>query len=112
METKPSLLDAIREAVRGPGWTPGRRAAGGRMPSLGGATGWFNSPPLTADGLRGRVVVVDFWTYTCINWLRSLPYVGAWAKKYERHGWSSSASMRQSSRSNKTSRTFAGPRQI
>ena len=62
METKPSLLDAIQEAVRGPGWAPGRRAPGGRMPSLEGATGWLNSPPLTTDGLRGRVVAVDFWT--------------------------------------------------
>ena len=40
------------------------------MPSLDGATGWLNSPPLSADGLRGRVMVVDFWTHTCINWLR------------------------------------------
>src|SRR5262245_552734 len=54
----------------------------GHMPSLGGATGWLNSPPLTTEGLRGRVVVVDFWTYTCINWLRTLPYVRAWATEY------------------------------
>ncbi|MGY1591322.1 thioredoxin family protein [Geodermatophilus sp. SYSU D00708] len=53
-----------------------------RMPSLDGATGWLNTAPLTADGLRGRVVVVDFWTYTCINWIRTLPYVRAWAEKY------------------------------
>jgi thiol-disulfide isomerase/thioredoxin len=56
------------------------------MPSLGGATEWFNSPPLTAAGLRGRVVLVDFWTYTCINWLRTLPYLRAWADKYKDHG--------------------------
>jgi len=58
----------------------------GEMPSLGGATAWLNSPPLTAAGLRGKVVVVDFWTYTCINWLRSLAYVRAWAEVYRRHG--------------------------
>src|SRR5713226_6017055 len=56
------------------------------LPSLGGATEWLNSPPLTAAGLRGKVVVIDFWTYTCINWLRSLPYVRAWAEKYKDHG--------------------------
>jgi thiol-disulfide isomerase/thioredoxin len=86
MEMKPSLLDAIREAVRGPGWAPGRRAAGGRMPSLDGATGWLNSPPLTTEGLRGRVVAVDFWTYTCINWLRTVPYVRAWDEAYRDAG--------------------------
>jgi thiol-disulfide isomerase/thioredoxin len=58
----------------------------GAMPSLTGATEWFNSPPLTAAGLRGRVVLVDFWTYTCINWLRTLPYLRAWADKYKDHG--------------------------
>ena len=46
-----------------------------------GATGWLNSPPLTAADLRGRVVLVNFWTYTCINWLRTLPYVRAWAEQ-------------------------------
>jgi hypothetical protein len=50
-----------------------------RLPSFDGATGWLNSPPLTASGLRGKVVLVNFWTYTCINWLRQLPYVRAWA---------------------------------
>jgi thiol-disulfide isomerase/thioredoxin len=58
----------------------------GRMPSLDGATGWLNSPPLTAAGLRGKVVLVDFWTYTCINWLRTLPYLRAWAERYQDHG--------------------------
>jgi thiol-disulfide isomerase/thioredoxin len=47
-----------------------------------GATGWLNSEPLTPETLRGRVVLVDFWTYTCVNWLRTLPYVRAWAGKY------------------------------
>src|SRR3954471_6223771 len=58
----------------------------GEMPSLGGATGWLNSPPLTAASLRGKVVLVDFWTLTCINWLRTLPYVRAWAEKYKDEG--------------------------
>jgi thiol-disulfide isomerase/thioredoxin len=58
----------------------------GDLPSLGGATGWLNSPPLTAAGLRGKVVLVDFWTYTCINWLRTLPYLRAWAQTYQDHG--------------------------
>jgi thiol-disulfide isomerase/thioredoxin len=58
----------------------------GELPSLGGATGWLNSPPLTAAGLRGKVVLIDVWTYTCINWLRTLPYVRAWAEKYKKQG--------------------------
>jgi thiol-disulfide isomerase/thioredoxin len=58
----------------------------GELPSLGGVTEWLNSPPLTVAGLRGKVVVIDVWTYTCINWLRSLPYVRAWAAKYKNQG--------------------------
>jgi cytochrome c biogenesis protein CcdA/thiol-disulfide isomerase/thioredoxin len=58
----------------------------GRMPPLDGATLWLNSPPLTVAGLRGKVVLVDFWTYSCINCLRALPYVKAWAAKYGPHG--------------------------
>jgi thiol-disulfide isomerase/thioredoxin len=58
----------------------------GHLPSLGGATAWLNSPPLTAEGLRGQVVAVQFWTYTCVNWLRTLPYVRAWAQRYRDHG--------------------------
>ncbi len=50
------------------------------------ATGWLNSPPLTEADLRGKVVLVDFWTYTCINWLRTAPYVRAWAEKYKDQG--------------------------
>ncbi len=56
------------------------------LPSLGAATTWLNSQPLTAADLRGKVVLIDFWTYTCINWRRSLPYVRAWAEKYKNHG--------------------------
>ena len=58
----------------------------GELPSFGGATAWLNSPPLSAADLRGNVVLIDFWTYTCINWLRTLPYVRAWAEKYRDHG--------------------------
>ena len=58
----------------------------GTMPSLAGAVEWINSPPLTAEALRGKVVLVDFWTYSCINCLRSLPYVRAWADKYRDQG--------------------------
>jgi len=58
----------------------------GPLQSLSGATEWINSPPLTPQGLRGKVVLVDFSTFTCINWLRTLPYVRAWAEKYEDHG--------------------------
>jgi thiol-disulfide isomerase/thioredoxin len=61
-------------------------AVEGHLPGFDGATGWLNSPPLTAEGLRGKVVLVDFWTYTCINWLRTLGYVRAWAEKYQEHG--------------------------
>jgi len=58
----------------------------GRMPELGGAIGWLNSDPLSSKSLRGRVVLVDFWTYTCINSLRPLPYIRVWAEKYKDAG--------------------------
>ncbi len=58
----------------------------GAMPPLDGAVQWLNSPPLTAEALRGKVVLVDFWTYSCINCLRALPYVQAWAQKYRDQG--------------------------
>jgi thiol-disulfide isomerase/thioredoxin len=69
-----------------------RRSAGtdlpveGRLPGFSGATGWLNSEPLPDRDLRGNVVLVDFWTYTCINWLRTLGYVRAWAERYSDHG--------------------------
>jgi thiol-disulfide isomerase/thioredoxin len=56
------------------------------MPTLDGAQEWLNSPPLTLEALKGKVVLVDFWTYSCINCLRSIPYVRAWAEKYRDHG--------------------------
>ena len=59
---------------------------GRHMPSLEGATGWINTKPLTTADLRGKVVLVEFWTYTCINWRRTLPYVRAWAERYRDAG--------------------------
>jgi cytochrome c biogenesis protein CcdA/thiol-disulfide isomerase/thioredoxin len=58
----------------------------GELPSLAGAVAWLNSPPLTPQQLRGRVVVIDFWTYSCINCLRTLPYLRAWDERYRDHG--------------------------
>ncbi len=58
----------------------------GAMPPLTGATEWINSPPLTTEQLRGKVVLVDFWTYSCINCVRTIPYVRAWAEKYREQG--------------------------
>ncbi|MDB5936442.1 MAG: hypothetical protein JWQ01_3786 [Massilia sp.] len=58
----------------------------GRMPAFDGATAWLNSPPLPSAALRGNVVLVNFCTYSCINWLRTLPYVRAWAGKYRDQG--------------------------
>ena len=58
----------------------------GELPSLDNATEWLNSEPLRAPGLRGKVVLIDFCTYTCINWLRTLPYIRAWSEKYKDDG--------------------------
>ena len=58
----------------------------GEIPPLSGAVSWLNSPPLSPESLRGKVVLVDFWTYSCINCLRTLPYIRAWANKYKDHG--------------------------
>jgi len=66
--------------------TSARLPIEGELPSFDGAAGWLNSPPLTPAGLRGTVVLADFWTYTCINWIRTLPYVRAWAGKYADQG--------------------------
>jgi thiol-disulfide isomerase/thioredoxin len=60
--------------------------ATGPLEALDRATQWLNSPPLTADRLRGRPVLVDFWTYSCVNWLRTLPYVRAWHEHYRDRG--------------------------
>jgi cytochrome c biogenesis protein CcdA/thiol-disulfide isomerase/thioredoxin len=61
-------------------------AVEGGFPPLSGAVEWLNSPPLTPEGLKGKVVLIDFWTYSCINCLRAIPYVRAWAEKYKDHG--------------------------
>src|SRR6185369_13883382 len=77
--TRDSVLHLITvEPFRVPGATD--------LAALTGATAWLNAAPLTATDLHGKVVLVDFWTYTCINWLRTLPYVRAWAAQYKEQG--------------------------
>src|SRR5215471_7849225 len=73
-----SLFGSLRSA--------GSLPVEGHVPGFDGATGWLNSPPLTAADLQGKVVLTDFWTYTCINWLRTLSYVRAWYEKYKDEG--------------------------
>ena len=77
--TRPGLLRTLAHRLAGDADV---LPVEGHLPSFDGATRWLNSEPLTPQGLRGRVVLVDFWTYTCINWLRTLPYRRAWAAKY------------------------------
>jgi cytochrome c biogenesis protein CcdA/thiol-disulfide isomerase/thioredoxin len=77
------LLDRFRG---GAAKTGGNLAVEGQFPSLAGGTQWLNSPPLSPEQLRGKVVLIDFWTYSCINCLRSLPYVKAWEAKYRDQG--------------------------
>ncbi|WP_223531415.1 cytochrome c biogenesis protein DipZ [Pseudomonas sp. GL-R-19] len=78
----PSAEGAIPVAEK----TPDSLPVEGNLPPLDGAVQWLNSPPLDAQALKGKVVLVDFWTYSCINCLRSLPYVKAWAEKYRDQG--------------------------
>jgi thiol-disulfide isomerase/thioredoxin len=73
-----SLFSSLRSA--------GSLPVEGHLPGFDRATGWLNSPPLTPAELDGKVVLVDFWTYTCINWLRTLAYVRGWAERYAEHG--------------------------
>jgi cytochrome c biogenesis protein CcdA/thiol-disulfide isomerase/thioredoxin len=73
---------AMKMAAKAPGTLP----VEGQLPPLDGAVQWLNSPPLDAQALKGKVVLVDFWTYSCINCLRTLPYVKAWAEKYRDQG--------------------------
>ena len=77
------LLDRFHPAVKDASANP---AQGSLLSSLPGTTAWINSQPLTADQLKGKVVLVDFWTYSCINCLRTLPYMRAWAEKYKDSG--------------------------
>ena len=81
-----ALLTRANQLVRSATHPAAQLPVEGHLPGFDGATGWLSSPPLTAAELRGRVVLVDFWTYTCINWLRTLPYLRAWADKYSEHG--------------------------
>ena len=78
LSSRPGLIRSIAHRLAG---EPLALPVEGRLASFDGATGWLNSEPLTPEGLRGRVVLVDVWTYTCVNWLRTLPYVRAWAGK-------------------------------
>lgn len=80
-----SLVAAKFDAVSEPA-AKGESGSEGAFPSLAGAVGWINSPALQSQDLRGKVVLVDFWTYSCINCLRTLPYVRAWADKYKDAG--------------------------
>ncbi|MGW8466100.1 cytochrome c biogenesis protein DipZ [Pseudomonas sp. CLCA07] len=82
LETVPKVVDYFVSKVK----ADTMDNAQGAMPSLNGAVEWLNSPALTNDSLKGKVVLVDFWTYDCINCQHTLPYVKDWAKKYEKDG--------------------------
>ncbi|MBV7573499.1 cytochrome c biogenesis protein DipZ [Pseudomonas sp. PDM32] len=82
MAQNSTTAGAVQVAEKSPGTLP----VEGSLPPLEGAVQWLNSPPLDAQALKGKVVLVDFWTYSCINCLRSLPYVKAWAEKYRDQG--------------------------
>jgi thiol-disulfide isomerase/thioredoxin len=87
MKTRQLWLVAILvSAITIPIVNAAKLPPGQPMPSFRGANAWLNSPPLSAAGLRGKVVLVDFWTYTCINWRRTLPYLRAWDRKYRDQG--------------------------
>ncbi|WP_426127471.1 cytochrome c biogenesis protein DipZ [Pseudomonas sp. DWP1b1] len=83
LEAVPKVLDYVVSKVKA---DPARDNAKGAMPSLVGAVEWLNSPELTRESLKGKVVLVDFWTYDCINCQHTLPYVKQWAKTYEKDG--------------------------
>jgi cytochrome c biogenesis protein CcdA/thiol-disulfide isomerase/thioredoxin len=82
MNGNPAAAMKAAEATPGPQALP----VEGSLPSLSGAVEWLNSPPLTAEQLKGKVMLVDLWTYSCINCLRSIPYVRAWADNYKDQG--------------------------
>ncbi|OIN47190.1 cytochrome C biogenesis protein [Pseudomonas azotoformans] len=82
LENVPKVLDYLVSKVK----ADPQDSAQGAMPSLGGAVEWLNSPELTREFLKGKVVLVDFWTYDCINCQHTLPYVKQWAKQYEKDG--------------------------
>jgi thiol-disulfide isomerase/thioredoxin len=80
---RPSFVRSLVHRLAG---EPVRLPVEGRLASFSGATGWLNGEPLSAEELLGRVVLVDFWTYTCVNWLRTLPYLRAWDERYRALG--------------------------
>ena len=86
MSAAAARFGALGSALQQVACAPLRPSRHDELQSLASANAWLNSPPLTATSLRGKVVVVDFWTYSCINWIRTLPYVRAWAKKYGDRG--------------------------
>jgi len=87
LDVLPAQRPAAGAAMMSTAGAPGQPLpVEGTLPSLAGATGWLNSPPLDAQALRGKVVLVDFWTYSCINCLRAMPYVREWAERYRDHG--------------------------
>jgi thiol-disulfide isomerase/thioredoxin len=77
---------SMAKQVNAPGRTEAELPVEDLSPSLAGAQEWLNSAPLSFEALKGKVVLVDFWTYSCINCLRSIPYIRAWAEKYRDHG--------------------------
>ncbi|MBC8995440.1 cytochrome c biogenesis protein DipZ [Pseudomonas sp. N40(2020)] len=83
LENVPKVVDYFVSKVRADSMMDESKGA---MPSLAGAVQWLNSPELSAESLRGKVVLVDFWTYDCINCQRTLPYVKAWEQKYGKDG--------------------------
>ena len=83
LENVPKVVDYLVSKVKA---APLAANDQGAMPSLSGAVEWLNSPPLTPQALKGKVVLVDFWTYDCINCQHTLPYVKAWAEKYAKDG--------------------------
>ncbi|MGE8186549.1 cytochrome c biogenesis protein DipZ [Pseudomonas sp. NPDC086278] len=83
LETAPRVVDYLISKVKA---DTAMDSANGAMPSLNGAVEWLNSPALTNDALKGKVVLVDFWTFDCINCQHTLPYVKAWAEKYRKDG--------------------------
>jgi cytochrome c biogenesis protein CcdA/thiol-disulfide isomerase/thioredoxin len=84
LETIPKAVDYVISKVSAASTT--ELGAKGQMPSLSGAVEWLNSAPIASESLRGKVVLIDFWTYDCINCQHTLPYVNEWAKKYEKDG--------------------------
>jgi cytochrome c biogenesis protein CcdA/thiol-disulfide isomerase/thioredoxin len=82
----PGEQGSMAMAAKPPADPTGPLSVEGGLPALDGAVEWLNSPPLTKQGLRGKVVLIDFWTYSCINCLRAIPYVRAWAQKYKDQG--------------------------